>query len=92
MSIRFVEDDNQVSIAEFLEYLMTSKPVRLARAATAAVRMSVELLQIDDINVNGDEQNENEEPVSISILVFLLLSYLAHKKSKTKSFMILSGS
>ena len=45
-----------VSIPEFLEYFSVSPQVRIAKASTAAVRMSLDLLQLE----MGMEENASE--------------------------------
>lgn len=50
VSMRFLEENNNVSVAEFLEYFSSPSVVRQAKAATAAVRMSLDYLQIDAVN------------------------------------------
>lgn len=56
LSMRFSDGQGAVSIPEFLEFFTTPAQIRMARAATSAVRMSLDLLQLKD-----DEQAEPED-------------------------------
>ena len=58
ISMRFLIEDNRVSVTEFLDYFLSPQSVRQAKAATAAVRMSLEYLQIDSLPVNGESESE----------------------------------
>src|SRR4051812_26419239 len=55
--MRFSDGVGAVSIPEFLEFFTTSPQIRMAKAASAAVRMSLDLLQLDD----GDDEEEDVE-------------------------------
>ncbi len=54
-----------MSIPEFLEFFTTPPQMRMAKAATAAVRMSLDLLQLtadeDFLLAQGDEQDFDAE-------------------------------
>ena len=54
-----------MSIPEFLEFFTTPSQVRVAKAATAAVRMSLSLLALtadeELFGQQGDEEEEEEE-------------------------------
>jgi hypothetical protein len=63
--MRFGDGMGFVSIPEFLDFFTTPLQVRVARAATSAVRMSLDLLQMDAdeefMLENGEEEDEDEE-------------------------------
>lgn len=46
IALRFGDGSGLVSVPEFLEFFTTPQQVRLAKSATAAVRMSIDLLQL----------------------------------------------
>ncbi len=52
--MRFSDGQGTVSIPEYLEFFTTPAQVRMAKAATSAVRMSLDLLQLKD-----DEEDED---------------------------------
>lgn len=70
--MRFSDGLGTVSIPEFLEFFTTPVQMRQAKAATSAVHMSLDLLQLrnqssdqdDDAGEEGenDETEEGEEP------------------------------
>ena len=55
--MRFSDGLGSVSIPEFLEFFTTPSHVRMAKSASAAVRMSLDLLQLQE----DDEEGEEEE-------------------------------
>lgn len=55
--MRFSDGLGAVSIPEFLEFFSTPTPVRTAKAASAAVRMSLDLLQLQD---GSDEEGDDD--------------------------------
>lgn len=71
ISMRFLGEDSQVSVTEFLEYMSTPIALREAKSAVAAVRMSLEFLQIDDVKLSTEKEattrsatnDENVSPV-----------------------------
>lgn len=65
IALRFSDGAGFVSIPEFLEFFTTPPQMRIAKAATAAVRMSLDLLQLtadeDYLLAQGDEQDFDAE-------------------------------
>ncbi len=64
--MRFSDGLGSVSIPEFLEFFTTPAQMRMAKAATAAVRMSLDLLQLaegvaDDDGEEGDGEDLEEQ-------------------------------
>lgn len=64
ISLRFLIEDNQVSVPEFLEFLSTPTSIRQARAATSAVRMSLAFLQLDEVQLKRDYDNNADNEIS----------------------------
>lgn len=59
--MRFSDGSGNVSIPEFLEFFTTPGAIRAAKAATAAVRMSLDLLQLNGKeDIDGDSESEGE--------------------------------
>jgi hypothetical protein len=56
LSMRFSDGLGSVSIPEFLEFFTTPAQMRMAKAATAAVRMSLDLLQLEEGDVEDEEE------------------------------------
>jgi hypothetical protein len=56
--MRFSDGLGSVSIPEFLEFFTTPAQMRMAKAATAAVRMSLDLLQLAEEGVADDDGEE----------------------------------
>jgi len=63
IALRFGDGSGFVSIPEFLEFFTTPSHVRLAKAATSAVRMSLGLLTMaqDEEYLHQDGYEEEEE-------------------------------
>jgi hypothetical protein len=64
IALRFGDGSGYVSVPEFLEFFTTPAQVRMAKAATAAVRMSLDLLQLTADEEYLLQQGEEEEDVA----------------------------
>ena len=69
VSLRFLVEDNQVSVPEFLEYLSTPTAMRQARAATSAVRLSLAFLRLEHTAAfaptNANDDLDDAVPVRV---------------------------
>lgn len=80
MSLRFGDGNGSVSIPEFLEFFTTPEHVRMAKSATAAVRMSLNLLQlessmIDPLGNLDDEENLDDDGITgVEVVQKLIVS------------------
>lgn len=76
ISIRFGNGYGSVSVPDFLEYFTTPPQIRVAKASTSAVRMSLDLLQLEmGMDETVDVTNSIQDPTKVCI-VFYLLIYL----------------
>lgn len=70
IALRFSDGSGFVSIPEFLEFFTTPATMRMAKAATAAVRMSLDLLQLtadeEYLQAQGDEDERDSDLGEIS--------------------------
>ena len=74
ISIRFGNGYGSVSVPDFLEYFTTPPQVRVAKASTSAVRMSLDLLQLEmDMDQTVDVKNSIQDPSKVHIFIFVLL-------------------
>lgn len=83
IALRFSDGSGFVSIPEFLEFFTTPAKMRMAKAATAAVRMSLDLLQLtadeeylqaqgDEDEVDADLGELSDEDVEMAVKVRFL--------------------
>ena len=62
LALRFSDGTGSVLIPDFLEFFTTPEHIRLAKASTAAVRMSLDLLQMEhEQELEEQELDENED-------------------------------
>lgn len=63
IALRFGDGSGFVAVPEFLEFFTTPSHIRLAKSATSAVRMSLDLLQLtaDEEFMLGEGEEEEEE-------------------------------
>ena len=93
ISIRFGNGYGSVSVPDFLEYFTTPPQVRVAKASTSAVRMSLDLLQLE-MDQTADVTNSIQDPSKVHkrlIFIPLCCRYTNNKYWATLSGCLAGG-
>ena len=82
IAMRFGDGSGYVSIPDFLEFFTTPEQVRTAKASTAAVRMSLDLLQMEQ----EEEQELHDDVEGVEVDENMVSKYIAKYSMITMLF------